>query len=410
MATILREATSAPYQAKRPFPQVDPVPNLLLVLLSTVPPFRSNEALPARVEPRKWAQDFQQPNFQTQGIPIPAVQGRVFRAPLINSIIGRARLQPDLFPNLVATLYKLNVPVPPLLPVMGPEVYRRTDRDFMSFESLSYLPGPVIQPYIPVEFPTPMRARGLPQDFFGTSSNIPPLAPFNQDDWPDVYRKKYLNYGFEWTGVTTRGIPTGVNTPFAQREWPIILRLKQAFHDIPPNTTLRGLPQVFPFFQTEWVTPRRARDFPGESYASPHIVLITPVVRPFAQTDWPELPTRRRSTPWADFYFEAWNTFYRPTVPPGTIAMPNLIGMNFYEAIKVLQQAGIYLPITLYFQQTSQIKIVWVHVKNSRGGIVIDQSVAAGNLVKPGQPLTLTVSSFPFGSLIDLPPDWKQTL
>lgn len=407
MATILRDATFAPYQARRLYPQVDPVPNLLLAL-TRVAPFRANEALPNRVEPRKWAQDFQQPNFQTQGIPGLARDPRIFRTPLITPIFPRRYPMPEQVINPITTLYKIAAAVPPFTLEQFPEVYRKPWGDILGMEGQAFLPGPASLPYFPVEFPTPMRARATPQDFFFQTTGIQAPAPFSQDDWPEIYRKRYFHQSFEWSGAQTRGIPSGINTPFSQNEWPITPPVRQTFHDIPPNTTLRGLPQPFPFFQDEWVTPLRARQVPSDSYASPQILLTTQVLKPFAQTDWPELPRRRRTNPISDFYFEAWNTIYHPTVPTGTIAMPNLIGINFYEAIEILQFAGIYKPITFYFQQTSQIKVIWQKSTQYRGGVVIAQSVLPGNLVAAGQPLTLTIASFPFASLIDLPPDWKQ--
>lgn len=409
MATILREASFAPYQVRRYFPQVDPVPNLLLAL-TRVAPFRSNESLLNRVEPRKWAQDFQQPNFQTQGIPVPAVDPRIFRTPLISPIFPRRYVMPEQVVNPTITLYKIAAAVPPFTMEQFPEVYRKPWGDILGGEYQSFLPGPASLPYFPVEFPTPMRARANPQDFFFQTTGIQPAAPFNQDDWPEIYRKRYIHQSFEWSGATTRGIPTGINAPFSQNEWPISYRPKQTFHEVPPNTTLKGLPQAFPFFQDEWVTPIRARQVPSDSYSSPEIVLTTVVPKPFAQTDWPPLPTRARSTPQSDFYFEAWNTFYRPTVPSGTIAMPNLIGINFYEAAEILQALGIYIPKTIYFAQSSQITIKWARSNQYRGGIVIAQSIASGNLTSRGAPITLTLASFPFASLIDLPPDWKQLI
>lgn len=409
MATILRQPTYAPYQVRRIYPQIDPVPNLLLAL-TRVAPFRSNEALPSRVEPRKWAQDFQQPNFQTQGIPGLARDPRIFRTPLITPIFPRRYPMPEQVINPIITLYKIAAAVPPFTIEQFPEIYRKPWGDSLGSEDQSFLPGPAALPYFPAEFPTPMRARANPQDFFFQTTGIQAPAPFNQDDWPEIHKKRYVNQSFELSGAITRGIPTGVNTPFSQAEWPILFRRKETFHEIPPNTTLKGLPQPFPFFQSEWVTPIRARQFPAESYQSPQIVLTTPVLRPFAQTDWPPLPRRARSTPISDFYFEAWNTLYKPTVPTGTIAMPNLIGINFYEAIEILQAAGIYIPQTIYFAQSSQITVKWQRSSQYRGGIVIAQSISAGNLTSKGAPITLTLASFPFASLIDLPPDWKQLI
>lgn len=279
MATILRTPYRVDYY-RRPYHQVDPVPNLV-PQLSAIPPFIQRESSPQRVEPRKWAQDFQQPNFQTQGIPLPAVQTTRFRAPYFVPIFARPRLQPDQFPNLVATLYNVSAPTPPVVPPTFPEIYRKIDRDFLVLEGLSYLPGPVIAPYVPVEFPTPMRAKATPQDFIFSTLAIPPAAPFNQDDWQNTIKARAAHQDFIWSGNTTRGIPAGVVEPFNLQDWPLPMRLKYAL---------------------------------AESFASPTLLLITPVLRPFAQSDFPNpLPTRRLRTDWL---WSGATTRGIPPVPP----------------------------------------------------------------------------------------------
>ena len=93
-------------------------------------------------------------------------------------------------------------------------------------------------------------------------------------------------------------------------------------------------------------------------------------------------------------------------IPPGDIAMPNLIGIDYYQALLVLQNAGIYLPVPSYGFVPSSISVAW-----QKGplppGFVSGQSIAAGFAVAPGQSIILTVSSFPFSSVIDSV-DWKQ--
>lgn len=98
------------------------------------------------------------------------------------------------------------------------------------------------------------------------------------------------------------------------------------------------------------------------------------------------------------------------TFSPGTqgvLHMPNLIGVNYYMALEMLQAAGIYLPLPVYAFSPSSITVQWAR-SPQQGGIVIAQSIATGTAVKPGQALTLTVSDFPFGGVIDSPPDWSQ--
>ena len=95
------------------------------------------------------------------------------------------------------------------------------------------------------------------------------------------------------------------------------------------------------------------------------------------------------------------------TVTRNTIAMPNVVGENFYEALQILQDAGIYLPLVPYAFAASQIAVTWTKTTQPPG-IVTAQSIAAGAGVKPGQSIALTVSSFPMASMIDMPPDWSQ--
>jgi hypothetical protein len=405
MANTVRGITQVQY-FRRPYHQVDPVPNLLALYALSIKPFGSNEVQQQRFVSRPPPQDFIWQGTTTRGIPLPAVQAAFFRPPTQVEYYRRPYRQ---IPQESALTLKLGVAGPaPFIPSYQPEVYRRTDRDFLQMETLSYLPGPVIAPYIPVDFPTPMRARATPQDFLFPSTGIAPPKPFAQLDWPLNLPVRQTRMHFEITGATTRGIPTGINAPFSQKEWPQTTRPKETFHEIPPNTTLKGLPQAFPFFQDEWPLPLRAREFPAESYQSPQILLTTAVLRPFAQTDWPPLPIRRPTFPSADFGWEAWNTLYRPLPPIGGLIMPNLIGDNIYEAMKLLQQAGIYVPNTNYFNQVSSIRIQWGHSDQYLGGTVIAQSIQGGNLTSKGAPLLLTIASFPFASFFDLPPDWKQ--
>src|SRR5690242_2944256 len=153
MATILREPFKID-QYRRPYHQVDPVPNLLTFFPQQKPFVSAQASDSQQFWRRPPPQDFIWPGTTTQGIPALARDARIFRTPLVVPIFPRPHLQPDPVPNLAATLYKLTAPAPPFVPPLLPEVsIRKTDRDFMVFESLSYLPGPVIAPYIPVDFP-----------------------------------------------------------------------------------------------------------------------------------------------------------------------------------------------------------------------------------------------------------------
>jgi beta-lactam-binding protein with PASTA domain len=92
--------------------------------------------------------------------------------------------------------------------------------------------------------------------------------------------------------------------------------------------------------------------------------------------------------------------------------MPNVVGLNYYEAQQVLAAVGVFIPPG-YFE-LSTISILWMDFgpystdvdemggenQLTYGGIVTAQSLAAGTLVKRGAPITLTVSNFPMSGLI----------
>lgn len=95
------------------------------------------------------------------------------------------------------------------------------------------------------------------------------------------------------------------------------------------------------------------------------------------------------------------------SVSGATIPMPSLVGLNYYEALEALQTLGIYVPLPAYAFAPSSINVTWAK-STLRGGLVAAQSPSAGSGTIPNQPVTLTLSTFPFGSMIDTPPDWRQ--
>lgn len=260
MATIRRHPFRVD-QYRRSYNQVDPVPNLPLGFFPKLPPFTARTSEPERFLPRPPAQDFMWSGTTTRGIVNKPRDPNIFRAATKVDQYCRPYQQIEQQPSLL--LKGLAAVAPPFANPVFPEIYRPAGRDFLVLEALSYLPGPVIAPYIPVDFPTPMRARATPQDFIFASTGIPPLAPFNQDDWPIPIRLRGHHQDFWWTGVTTRGIPAGIAAPFQQDDWPITVRPKLA---------------------------------QAESYDSPQLLLITPILRPFSQGDWVN-PQRFRPIP-----------------------------------------------------------------------------------------------------------------
>ena len=93
------------------------------------------------------------------------------------------------------------------------------------------------------------------------------------------------------------------------------------------------------------------------------------------------------------------------SIPTG-IQMPNVTGLIVYEAMQQLQQAGIYLPLSVCGQWPSMLTLNYAK-STIRAGWVSGQSIAAGTLVSPNTPIILTVSQFPFGSQMDST-DWRQ--
>jgi len=87
--------------------------------------------------------------------------------------------------------------------------------------------------------------------------------------------------------------------------------------------------------------------------------------------------------------------------------MPQLVGLNYYAALLALQAAGIYEPLPVYAFLPSSITVQWIK-STYPPGTVVAQSIPYGDPATPGEDITLTVSLFPFGSNIDMPPDWRQ--
>lgn len=277
MATQISPPVFAPLQKRQYYHQREDIPNLLLKLTAVVP-FTARASVPERVEPRKWAQDFQQPNFQTQGIPPPSVTAIQFRTPLGVPIFPRKALAPDLIPNTLLGLFTIAAAIPPFTLEQFPEIYRKPWGDILGWEDQAFLPGPGQLPFFPVEFPTPQRARAVPQDFQFQSIGVPPPKPFAQNEWPETYRRARVMQDHLWSGVTTRGIIAGVALPFSLTEWPLPVRLK-------------------------WVQ--------AETTASSEVLLNTVVLKPFAQSDFPNpFPRRYLRDDWV------WSGVITRGIPP----------------------------------------------------------------------------------------------
>jgi hypothetical protein len=73
--------------------------------------------------------------------------------------------------------------------------------------------------------------------------------------------------------------------------------------------------------------------------------------------------------------------------------MPNLVGLELYPAIALLQQLKIYVPSKIGYFGTFPIKAVFVK-SNLPPGTVTAQSLTAGLAAPPNTLITLTVSEF----------------
>lgn len=84
--------------------------------------------------------------------------------------------------------------------------------------------------------------------------------------------------------------------------------------------------------------------------------------------------------------------------PPPPIAQPNiipsLVGLEYFEAILVLQQQGIFAPASLGYFGAFPISVIWAQ-SAVPPGTVLAQVPQPGTFVPANGPVTLTVSEFP---------------
>lgn len=74
--------------------------------------------------------------------------------------------------------------------------------------------------------------------------------------------------------------------------------------------------------------------------------------------------------------------------------MPNLVGLELFPAIALLQKLNIYVPAKIGYFGTFPIKAVFVK-SNLPASTVTAQSLAEGLAAPPNTLITLTVSEFP---------------
>lgn len=74
--------------------------------------------------------------------------------------------------------------------------------------------------------------------------------------------------------------------------------------------------------------------------------------------------------------------------------MPNLAGLNLYEAQALLTTDGIYIPVPSFAFEPSQITITY-RQSSQKPGIIIGQVPASGIQTNAGAAISLTLAAFP---------------
>jgi PASTA domain len=308
----------------------------------------------------------------------------------------RPALLADLYPNLAALVPVVSyIPPPPI----EPQVIRKSAAVIEQPYNLAGLTSVEPPKAIPAPIePTVWRARLnldlhpnpallVAQVVYVPPAPVEPTFTRKAPAAPDVYRNLAVNLQ---TIITRPGPEPAIwRTPPAKPDlYPNIApfasppgRVASPTPEIPPHRTPWPQPDIYPNLAVRFVVPPYHPTASLETFSARHAPLQIDVYRNLS--------------------------VYSPSTPIGPV-MPNLYGLNFYMAIETLQNAGIYLPLPAYAFAPSQITVIWAKT-TLPGGYVSAQSLAAGLSVTPGTPVTLTVSEFVFGSLIDMPPDWKQT-
>lgn len=80
--------------------------------------------------------------------------------------------------------------------------------------------------------------------------------------------------------------------------------------------------------------------------------------------------------------------------PPGVLVLPNLIGLELYDGIAVLEEAGVLVPTKIGYFGTYPITVEWQQSPVT-GGTILNQLPVAGSGAKANQLMTLTVSQYP---------------
>lgn len=87
--------------------------------------------------------------------------------------------------------------------------------------------------------------------------------------------------------------------------------------------------------------------------------------------------------------------------------MPNLIGLQYQNALAAMVAAGARV-IPLGYFQVDPVTTSWVKAQASQPGYVLAQSIASGQTIAANAPVVITVSSYPMGVSSDSPVQQSQ--
>jgi beta-lactam-binding protein with PASTA domain len=81
-------------------------------------------------------------------------------------------------------------------------------------------------------------------------------------------------------------------------------------------------------------------------------------------------------------------------IPIGRLVLPNLVGLELYDGIEVLQAAGVYVPAKIGYFGTFPISVIWQQ-SNIEPGTILLQMPIAGTGAVINELITLNVSAYP---------------
>lgn len=385
MATIIREAAFAP-PITRKFFATDVIPNVLLLALAAIPALlRTEQSFEVPQPKRYYHQDHTQGSIQNLGIPpLPPVYQRV-RAPAFAPGFKAVYNQVEHPPN--ATILQSRSGIQIFRLPLYTEINRRPDqRDYQSFENTVYLPAISRQRVDRQPLQIDLRPyRYFSQDYYYNGTQILPVFPFNQDDFPLFARKPDITRDHIQGSIQNLGIPAKTILPFNQYDWPLFLPKRWAQGDSYAASIFLLKSISNPFRQNEQPNPNLWKIVP-QDFSQSGFYTRQKVVPPFYQTDFPN-PYKFLLTPQA-FIEEGFTTrgippAVIPPPPPGFFPLANYVGLGWLHASHLIIQAKL-------FQTQPPLRKFSKVYPNF---LVIEQSPPPGTLVTKNTAIQLTVST-----------------